>query len=232
MNKKDYMIVLGTAHTEDIAGKHSPDNRLREATYSREIVDDIEAILLSYGYNVVVDYRPLKGDVTLKTNTQSGELAYRANYVNNICKKFGNDKVVYVSIHVNAAPPNDGKWHNAGGWCAYTSVGQTKADKLAESLYDAAEKYLAGYSKKMENGKKQGLYGANQKPFRTDKADGDRDIESNFYILKNTACPAVLTENLFQDNEEDVKYLLSDAGRHNIVRLHVEGIINYLNEMR
>lgn len=230
MNKKDYMIVLGTAHTTDIAGKQSPDGKLKEAVYSREIVNDVEAILLSNGYNVVVDYRPLKGDATLKTNTQSGELIYRANFVNNVCKKFGKDKVIYVSIHVNAAG-SDGKWHNAGGWCAYTSVGQTKADKLAECLYDAAEKNLVSYTKQMEEGKKTGIYGQNQKPIRMDKSDGDRDYESNFYVLYHTECPAVLTENLFQDNEADVKYLLSDVGRHNIARLHVEGIISYLNSL-
>ena len=27
--------------------------------------------------------------------------------------------------------------------------------------------------------------------------DGDSDYEANFYVLKNTKCPAVLTENLF-----------------------------------
>ena len=66
---------------------------------------------------------------------------------------------------------------------------------------------------------------------RFDYADGDPDKESAFYILKHTNCPAVLTENLFQDNREDVDYLLSDAGKQAIVRLHVKGIIDYLNSL-
>jgi N-acetylmuramoyl-L-alanine amidase len=53
----------------------------------------------------------------------------------------------------------------------------------------------------------------------------------SLYVLNNTKCPAVLTENLFQDNKKDVDYLLSDAGIHNIARLHVEGIIRYINSI-
>jgi N-acetylmuramoyl-L-alanine amidase len=43
-------------------------------------------------------------------------------------------------------------------------------------------------------------------------------------VLRNTWCPAVLTENLFQDNKEDVDFLLSDEGRQAIVDLHVRTI--------
>ena len=52
--------------------------------------------------------------------------------------------------------------------------------------------------------------------------------EANFYILKNTACPAVLTENLFQDNREDVAYLLSEKGKQTLAQLHIDGIVNYI----
>ena len=60
--------------------------------------------------------------------------------------------------------------------------------------------------------------------------DKDPDIESNFYVLKNTNCPAVLTENFFQDNKDDVDYLTSDLGFHQIVRTHVEGILNFIKD--
>ena len=50
----------------------------------------------------------------------------------------------------------------------------------------------------------------------------------SLYVLNNTKCPAILTENLFQDNADDVSFLLSDEGKHVIERLHVEGIINYI----
>ena len=37
-----------------------------------------------------------------------------------------------------------------------------------------------------------------------------------------------MTENLFQDNMEDVDFLLSEEGKKSIVETHVIGIINYL----
>ena len=63
---------------------------------------------------------------------------------------------IYISIHVNAAG-NGSKWMNATGWSAYTSIGKTAADKLADCLYDAAKKNLNGkncfmnYSMKCRN---------------------------------------------------------------------------------
>ena len=64
---------------------------------------------------------------------------------------------------------------------------------------------------------------------RKDISDGDPDKEANFYILVHVPCPAVLTENLFQDNKEDVEFLLSEKGKEAITKIHVEGIKNYLS---
>ncbi len=64
---------------------------------------------------------------------------------------------------------------------------------------------------------------------RTDFTDGDPDLEAGFYILRNTACAAVLSESLYMDNLEDCRFLLSEEGRRAIVRLHVEGVIKYLS---
>ena len=82
----------------------------------------------------------------------------------------------------------------------------------------------------MDEGKKTGGYGENQKPFRKDLSDGDSDKEANFYVLKYTYCPAVLVECLFQDNKSDVEYLLSDIGRNEIIRTILEGIVNYIEK--
>ena len=52
--------------------------------------------------------------------------------------------------------------------------------------------------------------------------------EAGFYILRHTICPAVLTENLFMDNANDVAFLQSHSGKEAITMLHVEGIREYL----
>ena len=48
--------------------------------------------------------------------------------------------------------------------------------------------------------------------------------------MKNTPCPAVLTENMFQDNQDDVAFLKSEEGKEKIVDLHVNAIKKYLEE--
>lgn len=192
-------IILGTAHLKSTPGKCSPDKRLFEYKYSRELVQEIRNKLQDLGYEVYIDIP--EEDLKL---SQNQELSRRVKYVN----QFKN--CIYVSIHVNGA--GDGsKWMNASGWECWTSKGKTKADILAECLYESAKKYLVG------------------KKIRTDLSDKDSDKEGNLYILKNTNCPAVLTENFFQDNKEDVEFLLSKEGKEKLINLHVEGIINYIN---
>lgn len=194
-------IILGTAHLKSTPGKCSPDGKFREYQYSRKVVAAIKANLKSLGYNVFTDIEDDDLNVT-----QSRELQLRCKIVNDLCKVYKD--CVYVSIHVNAAS-SDGKWHTATGWEIYTTPGKTKADKLATCLYESAKKNFKDIK------------------LRTDFSDGDPDKEANLYVLKHTSCPAVLTENLFQDNKSDVEYLLSDKGFNEIVKIHVEGILEY-----
>lgn len=187
------IVLIDNGHGKETSGKCSPDGRLREYSYTREIANRLEKALREREIQCV-RITPEDADISL------GERCRRAN-------KYGENAIL-VSIHCNAAPPNDGKWHSARGWEAWTSVGHTKADKLATCLYEAAGR--AGFK------------------LRKDETDGDPDKEGHLYILKHTICPAVLTENLFQDNREDVDYLLSELGKQAIINIHVDGIINYL----
>ena len=194
-------VILGSAHQKSIPGKCSPDKKFFEYQYSRIICKAVQKELQKLGYTVFIDIE--EDDLKLP---QSKELIKRCKIVNDLHKKYKN--CIYVSIHVNAAG-NGSKWMTATGWEAYTTKGKTKADKLAECLYKAAEKNLKG------------------KKIRKDTTDGDSDKESNFYVLQHTNCPAVLTENFFQDNQKDVEYLLSEEGMNQIIKTHVDGIVNY-----
>lgn len=200
-------IILGTAHLKSTPGKCSPDKSLYEYKYSRELIQAIYPILKDMGYDVYIDIP--EDDLKLTTNQ---ELKKRVDFVNSLCNKFGKNNCLYISIHVNGAG-NGTKWMSATGWECWTSPGKTESDTLAEYLYKSAENNLEG------------------KKIRKDLTDGDSDKEGNLYVLKNTKCPAVLTENFFQDNKEDVKFLLSEEGFHKIVRLHLEGIINYIQKI-
>lgn len=193
-------ILIDNGHGENTPGKRSPDGLLREYLYAREIADDIVRELTKRGYDAE---RIVKENIDVS-------LTERARRVNEICGKLGTSNVILISVHCNAA--GCGEWMNARGWSAYTSKGQTKADKLADCLYSIAESVFVGQR------------------IRKDMSDGDPDWEENFYILQKTKCPAVLTENFFQDNRDDVAFLLSSEGKKQIVKVHVDGIIKYLKD--
>nr|DAE96319.1 MAG TPA: Cell wall hydrolase autolysin [Caudoviricetes sp.] len=193
-------ILIDNGHGENTPGKRSPDGELREYSYTREIADRVVLELTKRGYDAE---RIVKENVDVP-------LVERARRVNEVCGRLGSSKVILVSIHCNAA--GNGGWLKARGWSAYTSIGRTKADKLADRLYESARMYFTGQR------------------IREDRSDGDPDWEEGFYILRKTKCPAVLTENFFQDNQEDVAYLLSSEGKQAIVDVHVEGIINYIKD--
>ena len=88
----------------------------------------------------------------------------------------------------------------------------SESDKLTECLHESAIKNFPG------------------RRIRTDMSDGDRDWEEDFYILRKSWCPAVLTENFFMDNHSDLEYLQSRAGKQTVVDTHVEGIVEYLEK--
>lgn len=222
MTQKKLTVILGTAHGKNVAGKRSPDGKFQEWQYSREIVERLREELAKRDDLVDVFVDIPAAEVPLP---QQAELTRRVRYVNQLCAHRHTERCIYVSIHVDAA--SSGEWNTAGGWTAYTSPGCTRSDILATYLYEAAEKHLVGYAAKMEEGKKNGLYGSNQKPFRKDTTDGDPDKEARFYVLVRTKCAAVLTENLFQDNKADVAFLTSEEGKKAIVALHKEAILRF-----
>ena len=196
-------VLIDNGHGENTAGKRSPDGIFREYRYVRDIAMAIERELKARGIDAE---RIVREEIDVP-------LAERARRVNEVCARLGKSSVVLISIHCNAAG-NGTDWMNARGWSAYTSVGKTNADKLATEMYLAAEKCFQGQK------------------IRKECSDGDPDWEENFYILQKTKCPAVLTENFFMDNKKVVSYLLSLEGRNAVIRMHVEGILNYINSRR
>lgn len=59
---------------------------------------------------------------------------------------------------------------------------------------------------------------------RGDLEDGNPDRDSSFAIIRDTMCPAVLTENLFMDSENDSRFLMSDEGLQTIIDIHVNAV--------
>nr|WP_301345966.1 MULTISPECIES: N-acetylmuramoyl-L-alanine amidase [Muribaculaceae] len=193
-------ILIDNGHGEETPGKCSPDKRLREYQYCREIAQRVSGELTLKGADTLL-LVPEKTDISLNE---------RVRRVNGWSNKLGSKNVVLVSIHNNAAGA-DGKWHNASGFSVFVSQNaSTNSKRLAQIFTDKATEM---------------------------NLTGNRCIPKEKYwvqslaMTRDTNCPAVLTENLFQDNEEDVAYLLSEEGKRAIVKLHVDSIIDYINTL-
>lgn len=213
------IVIIDNGHGVNTAGKCSPDKRLLEYKWAREVAQLIQEQLKAHGVEAV-------RIVTEDTDISLKERCRRANA---LCKKYGTANCIFVSIHANAAG-GDGQWKSAGGWCVYTSPGKTKADTLATCLWNEANVVLAPYGERFRALQAKGAYDRKQVPFRADWSDGDPDYEARFTVLTGTKCPAVLTESLFQDNKSDMEYMLSEEGKAAIVKLHVNGILKYMGK--
>lgn len=111
---------------------------------------------------------------------------------------WGSEGCAYLSIHANAG--------GGSGYEVFTSKGETKSDRMADIFFSEFEREFPDVK------------------MRSDMIDGDVDKEINFYVLRETVMPAVLTENFFMDTESDCRILLSPEGRDRIALAHFNAI--------
>lgn len=197
---KKLVVIIDNGHGKSTKGKCSPDKSIYEWSYTRDIACDLYTALLNEGIDAHL-LVPEEKDVSLS------ERVKREKQITREAKKAGKETVL-ISIHLNAAG-GDGKWKTASGWtCWIAQEASKKSKQLAQLLYAEAEKF---------------------------DLQGNRSVPStkywtaNFKITSDTSCPAVLTENLFQDNKDDVKILLSKEGKQKLINIHLNAIKNYIN---
>lgn len=189
-------VLIDNGHGKETPGKCSPDGRLREYAYTREIADRVVAALQSKGIDAsrIV---PEESDISL---------AERCARANAIYKESGKQAIL-VSVHCNAAG-NGSAWMSARGWSVFVDpTASQNSRRLATAIANVAT----------------------GKGVKVRKETGDRNYwVQGLYICKHTNCPAVLVENFFQDNKEDVAFLLSEEGKQCVTDITVQGILDYL----
>ena len=194
---KNLFIILDNGHGVETRGKRSPDGKLLEYKWTRDFVAKLKTALSNEGYYTHV-LVPEESDVSLGNRVLRTNTLYK-----NLKNEFD---VVLLSVHVNAAS-SDGKWHDATGFSAWI---YNNCSKKSEKL---------GY-----------IFGSEAEVRRL---TGNRWIPSekchraNFKILRETDCPAVLLENMFQDNKEDVEFLLSEEGVQKLIDMYVSAMKTY-----
>ena len=188
-------ILIDNGHGKETPGKCSPDGRLKEYAYTREIADRVVTGLQNEGIDAM-RIVPGENDVALS------ERVRRINAI-------GKDAIL-VSIHCNAMG-SGAEWMPANGWSVFVGNNASMNSKrLARQLAQAA----LNRKVKVRRPSPQKLYWT-----------------ANFYICQKTNCPAVLVENFFQDNKEDVEFLLSEEGKQCVTNILLEGITNYCKKM-
>ena len=193
------IVLIDNGHGKNTKGKCSPDKSIYEWEYTREIACRLYKRLLIEGIEAIL-ITPEEKDISLT------ERVKREKKFTKEAKKAGKE-TCFISLHLNAAG-GDGKWKTARGWTGWIAQeASANSKKLAQLLYTEAE---------------------------ARELQGDRCVPStkywtaNYTVCTDTSCPAVLTENLFQDNKEDVAYLLTEEGKEAIVDLHLQAIKKYI----
>lgn len=195
MSKYTYVIDMGHGGMVNgkyaTAGKRSPKfddgSVLYEGVNNRDL-----------GKKLIIAMEPLGIKcIDIVASEQDTSLVTRVDRANKLAK---TTPCVYLSLHSDAN--GDGiKWDSASGLSAYTSKGDTgKSDDFAELLIDELQDNFKSEVK-----------------WRTELTDGDKDKEENFYVLKNTNCPAVLLELGFHTNKEEAAKMLTPEWKNKVV---------------
>lgn len=190
------IVIIDFSHGVNTKGKQSPDGRIREGRWSREVGKRIGSDLALLGFKVF-EIIPEDDDIPLQK---------RCDRVNKIVKEHPNDKIIFISLHINAAP-GDGWDDKASGCSVYVcNDARRESVQLGRNYYEFVNKLNLQGNRSVPS---EGVWRA------------------NFKVLVGTQCPAILTENLFMTNHKEVDFLLSEKGKETIVNLHVLTVCKY-----
>ena len=191
------------------AGKRSPEfadgSRLYEGEFNRDVVARIMDLCSGrWGANGELK-EPLKRKkgysrhavdaINLVDTEKDTPLRVRVNSANSIHAEKKN--CIYVSVHANAFG-NGRAFNNAKGTCTFYHYKSSKGEILATSL----QRWLSDLT-----------------PFR-DRGIRSNDTWANFYVLRKTHMPAVLSENGFMTDYEDATALLDPGVRRQVAAAH------------
>lgn len=115
-----------------------------------------------------------------------------------------NKEKVFISIHSNAAPSGVGGWQEtASGIETWHYYGSKKGRQIATIFQQYLTDVFPNWTDRGLRSKKTG----------------------QFYVLRNTEMPAVLTENGFFNNRLQAQELMQESVRKNIAAAHVAAIL-------
>jgi N-acetylmuramoyl-L-alanine amidase len=203
-----YLYIFDPGHGGLVNGKYQtagkrspkfPDGRVLFEGVNNR--DNVERIMSKFRANGLDCVDIVNSDLDIS-------LGERVRKANSLAK---DRKCIYISIHSDAA--GDGvRWHSASGISVWTSKGQTKSDIFASIVIDELQ------SKFLQSIK-----------WRTNMTDGDEDWEENFYVLRETRCPAILCELGFHTNEAETKRMMTTEFKDKVVNALLAAALKWEN---
>tara|TARA_R100000808_G_scaffold13365_1_gene32468 strand:- start:2986 stop:3660 length:675 start_codon:yes stop_codon:yes gene_type:complete len=198
-------IIDGVYQT---AGKRSPafpdGTVLYEGEFNRDVVRRILQLALASSIRERSGLDPRysfanngqdQNVINLVDTEEDLPLSHRVRKANLIHKERKN--CIYVSVHANAFG-NGRDFNQAKGVCTFHHYKSKSGERLATSL----QRWLADLT-----------------PFR-DRGIRSNDSWANFYVLRKTHMPAVLSENGFMTNFDDASALLDPKVRQAVANAH------------
>lgn len=122
-------VLIDNGHGVNTPGKCSPDKRLREYAYTREIADYVVRDLKAAGVDAL-RIVPEETDISLTERCARANKAYAES----------GKQAILISIHCNAAG-NGSQWMLAQGWSIFVdSTASQNSKRLATVIADVAKK--------------------------------------------------------------------------------------------
>ncbi len=195
-HKPRYMWCLDNGHGKQTPGKRSP------------LFDDGRTRFFEYEFNrdivrlikEALDKKGIKYFITVPEVDIDDFLRGRVDRANNLQSDLPK---LFVSVHSNAAPaPTSESWALARGIETWFFHGSKRSQKMAGVF----QKHLiekTGWRNRQIKSQPQG----------------------QFFVLRNTTMPSVLTENGFYNNKEEAAELMKPEVRQQIADAHVAAIM-------
>ncbi|MEM1326377.1 MAG: N-acetylmuramoyl-L-alanine amidase [Bacteroidota bacterium] len=197
---KRYMWCLDNGHAEDTPGKRSAPfelNGINIQFFEYEFNRDIVGrIIAKLRENDIEFFNVVPED---KEDIKLSERVRRANNLPSDLPK------LYVSVHANAGPTRPGtQWvaPSISGIETWHYHRSSKGTKMAAIFQRELIEATGWKNRKLKTTKEKALY-----------------------VLKYTSMPAILTENGFFNNREEVEELMQDDVRQAIADAHVAAIL-------
>jgi len=183
------------------AGKRSPQfpdgSTLYEGEFNRDVVQRIMKLASGWAPERHKTHYPLHtiDAINLVDTEEDMPLRERVKRANDIHRVKGN--CIYVSVHANAF--GDGKTFNsAQGVCTFHHYKSKTGKRLGVSL----QRWLADLT------------------CLRDRGIRSNDSWANFYVLRKTHMPAILSENGFMTNLHDANALMEADTREAVANAH------------